>query len=480
MKNKLNIIIPIVYLILCIFISFNRVPFWDEARAWLIAQNCNPIEFLSMMKLECHLSLWFLFIFPFAKTNFLYPYSIYLINALFAFGAIFVLWKKSPFNVLEKILITFGVPFLFLWGSVARCYAVGIFFLFLALKFYKIRFRKPYHYLILLCLSAHTSIMAFIGSFCLLIIFLFENKKSKNFLKLLGLFLISNILILIQIYDPNPDYLKQMPEMMFFRDFCFYLFNPLVFVEEYKIQSILMSLLRICVLISVFGFSIFAYKKNKKALFFILSTYFLMITLFAFFYSGNFWHYFYFYLYFIVLVWILKKENKLPKFLEILFISILILFVFKGSLFINSKLTVINNSKSNLISKEILQNYQNKKLFCLDAWSDIVPSSLPYLNDIVIYDKNNQDRKSFKSMRNQIKFNLELFNPDDFAPYVDDNSILITTSVFIRHEQKNPMMQFDKKTGVIKFEGAKHTVSFIPYKSRNDIGFWSYLIKVDK
>ena len=40
-KNVIAILIPLIYLISCFVISFNRIPFWDEARAWLIAQNCD-------------------------------------------------------------------------------------------------------------------------------------------------------------------------------------------------------------------------------------------------------------------------------------------------------------------------------------------------------------------------------------------------------------------------------------------------------
>ncbi|MBQ8634600.1 hypothetical protein IJX73_01340 [bacterium] len=478
MKNKLNIIIPIIYLAISIFLSFTRVPFWDEARAWLISQNCNPFEFLEMMKLECHFSLWYLAIFPFAKLDLFYPYSIYVLNSLFAFGAIYVLWNKSPFSTFQKLLITFGVPFLFLWGCVARCYSIGILFLFIALSFYKKRADKPFIYLTLLCLSLHTSVMAFIGCFYLILIFLFENIKNKNFLKFLSIFIIALFLISIQIYSPNPDYFKQAPEMGFLRDFTGYIFNPIFYIKQYGLQSILMSILRSSIIICAFIFISFCAKNNRKILFFIIPTYLSMVILFTFFYSGNFWHYFYFYLYFIVAIWIIKFENKISKPLEIMIYIILIMFLFKGSLFIDSKLTTINDSKSNLISAEIIKEYKNKKIFCLDPWGDITPSSLPFLKEIIIYDKNNQDRRSFKSMRNQIKFNTELFNPDDFAPYVTNNSILLTTSPFIKHEINNPLRQYDKNTGTIRFSGKKYIVDFIPYKFRKDISLWAYLIKV--
>ncbi|MBR5304732.1 MAG: hypothetical protein IKU37_07910 [Candidatus Gastranaerophilales bacterium] len=473
-----KIIIPVLYLIFSLIISFNRVPFWDEARAWLVAQNCSPLEFLNLMKLECHFSLWYIAIFPFAKLNLFYPYSIYILNALFAFVSICLLWNKSPFNAFQKILITFGVPFLFLWGSVARCYSIGIMFLFLALSIYKERFEKSYKYLILLCLSAHTSVMAFIGSFFLLLIFLFENFKKKQFLKLLGIFLLSNFLILLQIYDPNPDYLKQAPEMAFLRDFIWYLLNPVVIISQYKIQSLLMTILRLSVIVTAFVYIGYVLKSNKKNLFFIFSTYFSMVILFTFFYSGNFWHYFYFYLYFIVATWILKFENKSPMALNTMITIILIMFMFKGSLFIDSKLSTVNNSTSNLIAIEIQKNYKGKKLFCLDPWSDIAPSALPYLKEIDIFDKYNQNRKSFESMRSQIRFNREPFDPDEFAKYVEKDSILLTTTSFLNHELKNPKRKFDEKTGVVSFIGNKKTIEFIPYKFMEEICLWTYLIKV--
>ncbi len=483
MNKKIDKIIPLIYLILCLIIAFLRIPFWDEARAWLIAQNCNLFEFLDMMKLECHLFVWYLIIAPFAKLNLFYPYSIYILNAAFSFFAILVLWKKAPFSNLEKFLITFSVPFLFLWGVVARCYSIGILFLFVALALYKVRFKKPYMYILALCLSMNTSVMAFIGAFYLSVIFLFENIKKKDFLKLVLIFSLTLIIVVVQIFSFEPDYLKQAPEMAFLRDFLAYIFNPVVVVSEYKIQSVLMSILRLIALFTAFCFIKYCVKNDKKPLFFIILTYFSMVILFTFFYSGNFWHYFYFYLYFIVAIWILRSNGKLSKSLDICFILILCCFMFKGSLFIDSKLTTINNSTSIYIANEILNNkvFRGKKLFCLDPWSDIVPSSLPYLKDrVVIYDIFGNDRFSYKSMRNQLKFNLEKFNPDNFYRFVDDKSVLLTTTAFLNHELDNPLRKYDEKTGVVSFWGEKYIVYFIPYRSYPKIHLWSYVIKVYK
>lgn len=484
MKNRkiLNYVISVIYLILCLVISFNRIPFWDEARAWLVAQNCNAVEFLDMMKLECHFFIWYLIIFPFAKLNILYPYSIYILNTLFAAGAIFCLWNKSHFKIYEKLLITFSVPFLFLWGTVARCYSIGILFLFLALSFYKERFKKPYFYLLMLSLAANTSVMAFIGVFFLGSIFIFESRKEKYFKNLLIIFSFVLLMIFFQIYSPNPDYLKQDPGMTFFRDFIAYIFNPIIYIPQYGIQSILMSITRTTADICFILFLIFGWKNNKKVLFFTLSSYLSIVILLSVFYSGNFWHYFYFYLYFIVAFWILKAENKLPYHLNICFCIILICFMFKGSIFIDSKLTTVNDSTSKYIAYEILNNpaFKNKKLFCFDPWSDIAPSSLPYLkNKVDIYDINNNSRFSPKSMRSQVEFNETFFDADKFCKFAEDNAVLLTTTAFTNKEKNNKKRILDKNTKSFYYYGNNCDVSFIPYVNNEKIHLWSYLIKVN-
>jgi len=481
--KKTKIIIPIIYFILCLFISFNRIPFWDEARVWLIAQNTNIPEFINMMKLDCHLFIWYALIAPFAKNNFFYPYSMYILNTIFATSAIFILWKKSPFNTFEKTMITFSVPFVFLWGSVARCYSIGILLIFLALGIYQKRFEKKYLYTTLLAIALNTSVMSFIGAFYLIVIFIYELiKQKKDFIKPLLIFITSLTIVAIQLFDPNPDYLKQAPEMLFLRDMIAYLLNPIVYIEQYKLQSILMSITRSFVLITLFSYFIYAFKNNKKLFLFSLLSSISLIGIFTKYYSGNFWHYFYFYFYLIVSFWLLKQEAKVSKYLNIIFAIILTCFIFKGSLFIDSKPTIINDSKSTHIAKILLNDplFQNKKLFCLDPWSDLVPATLPFLkNKLTIYDIYNQDRFSAKSLRSQIRFNIGRFNADEFYNYVEKDSLLLTTGVFIEHEINNPDLNYDLKTGTLYFKGNKHNITFIPAYSNKQINLYAFQIVLD-
>ena len=153
-----------------------RSPWFDEAHAWLIAQELDLFEIIKLMKIEGHTFLWYLVQMPFAKTNFMYPYSMLLLNWLFCFIAILILWLKAPFNNWVKFFISFSFPFLGMYSVVARCYAIGIMFLFALTAMEKSKLKHPNWYSLLLILCANTSIMAAAGATVFGIMFVFNMK----------------------------------------------------------------------------------------------------------------------------------------------------------------------------------------------------------------------------------------------------------------------------------------------------------------
>ncbi len=126
-QNWVMIISLLLWVTVTLIRVFNHSPWYDEAHAWTIAQELNLIEIIRLMRIEGHTFIWYLLLMPFAKTNFMYPYSMLLLNWLFCFIAILILWLKSPFNNWIKFLISFSFPFLALYPVVARCYAIGIY-----------------------------------------------------------------------------------------------------------------------------------------------------------------------------------------------------------------------------------------------------------------------------------------------------------------------------------------------------------------
>lgn len=138
---------------------FHHAPWYDEAHAWAIAQDLNIFELFKFLKTEGHTFLWYVLLMPFAKTNFMYPYSMKLLNWVFCFSALLIFWLKAPFNNWVKFFVTFGFPFLAVYSLLARCYAIGILFLFMLISMDKEKLKHPNWYSLLLILLANTSLM---------------------------------------------------------------------------------------------------------------------------------------------------------------------------------------------------------------------------------------------------------------------------------------------------------------------------------
>ena len=312
-----------IFAIITFLIMLNRVPFWDETHAFNIARlNLSQIFFLT--RIEGHPILWFLIVKPFSSYN-LYPWSIWLLNWGFCLGALFVLWKKSPFSVYFKTLITFSAPFLFYFAPVARCYSIGILFLFLICVFYKERFKKPILFSILIVLCANTSVLATIGAFYIGLIYLFElfKESKKIFLKVSSIFTLGILFLISQFINlRKPDVILETSLNEVIKD---------LFI--FDIKSVLFYILCLISLVSFLYFSFIAYKKSKKALFYLLATYLTLSFIFLKVYIGAYWNYYFYFIYLIIFAWIFNKEifeNKLSK---ILLGIILTLFIFPSSYF---------------------------------------------------------------------------------------------------------------------------------------------------
>ena len=112
--NKEKIVkytVLLIFIVLTLFFMFQRAPFCDEANAWMISKSFNLFELFKIEKLDGHLFIWHTILMPFAKNDFFYPYSMYIINWIFCIIALIIFWNKAPFNLVEKIFISFLLVF---------------------------------------------------------------------------------------------------------------------------------------------------------------------------------------------------------------------------------------------------------------------------------------------------------------------------------------------------------------------------------
>lgn len=442
-----------VFALLTIFITLQREPFWDEAHSWMIAKSFNFFELLKIERHDGHLFIWHTLQMPFAKNNFYYPYPIYIMNWLFCMGALIIFWNKAPFSNLEKGLITFSFPFVCYFSCVARCYSIGLLFLFIILSLWKKRCEKAILFSSLLITFANTSAMALCATLPLSLIFLFDLiKEKKKFITPLMILISGAILVVYQLFGAGlplgfENEISLFPDIV--ADF-FLVFEVENIYDFFKIIFSTFVYIILCL-------TPFVMKNNERALFFLLVTYYSMVFIFTYKYVGTWWHYCFFFIYFICALWIARLENKkinekLQKYFQAIFIILLVLFCLKTiSAPFYKKPTYAFSS----VSKEIYEIIKSKgfledkyKIYAFDAFSETSVGIVPYLNKDLynVYGDKKYTKEGFKNYYKDIINTLDVAG---IAESLDKNKINIGISDETMHansfsvKHKNKTVKFD-------------------------------------
>ncbi len=176
-SKKFNWILIIIYFLITLTALFFHEIWRDEAQAWCIVRDLGFIDIYNMARVEGHPMLWYLILFPFAKTG-LPIISMQFVSWLIVFASVIFFVFKSPFNCLQKTLITFSAGIIYFLPIIARNYALIPIFIFLLAYFYPKRTEKPYLYSILIILLSQTHILMLGFSLNLAFIFFFETRKK--------------------------------------------------------------------------------------------------------------------------------------------------------------------------------------------------------------------------------------------------------------------------------------------------------------
>ena len=405
-RKYINLAFPFILILVFVFITLKSAVFsgrmgWeDEAHFWTMVKNCSIGEIFSLMKVEGHMLLWYLVVMPFAKIGLPYPYPMQVLNWIFCFGAILLIWKKSPFHPLVKMGITLSPVFLQLYGVHARCYSIGIFFLFFACALYKERLQKPYLYFTMLALAANTSLQGLIGASALGIPFLYElfkdcydNKKSYKqpiiiscITLLIGLLLASSF-----IKVAVPDYETYQKGIIAAMNYLgtFVGINP-VFGDKLLLAKIVG--LRLMVFVLTFIFAV-----KYRAFFVYFFTFSLSAMFFLNIYRPRVWHLAFFFIYFLISYWIFLEEKPDIKLKNALLLISYVFFACLLTIEIKPPFVVDVFTQFVEQNKEIMQK---GKIF-----SGIVPITLsvtlPRINEygIYIYDLKGRNLSKYEGLK---------------------------------------------------------------------------------
>ena len=301
-NNKLASFSMLFYTVITLFRLFNHTPWFDEAHAYTVAEQLNFVDLFKYVKNEGHFFIWQMILYPFAKLH-LYPYPMLFLNWLFCTSALILMWAKAPIDNRIKALITFSSPIIWCYALIARCYSIGILFLFLLAFMFDKKLQYPKTYAFLLVVSANTSIVGLIGTSAFGFLFLYELFKTKgldlkNIIGVSFILLAGSVVILYQLlnigyWDSTVGQRTLHLSVKIFRN---------TFVYDRLLPNLM--------LIWIFAVPIFKYFfENKKVLFFISFSYFFLLLLSTGVYPCHYWHTYFFYILLIIAFWLMGGKS---------------------------------------------------------------------------------------------------------------------------------------------------------------------------
>lgn len=415
MKNRVNILILILWFALALTGLLYHEIWRDEAQVWCLVRDLGFIDLLKATRIEGHPILWYLLILPFAKLGFPVETMSYISFALTLCAVAFMLWK-SPFSLLEKILVSFSAGMVYFIPVIARNYALIPLAVFLLAYFYPMRSIKPYKYAFLLILLSQTHVLMFAFSGLLFIFFACENLKERkhlvaiilpalNFLILLCTFCLAGTEnYVVKVYSHKTNDLFSLVY-----NFCYYYFKPLF------TGSMLLNLIIFYGSILLIGVSLFKQDKKLFSLFFVSFAYIFFI--FAKIWFGGITYQKSFILLLIVIFcyWVSNKNYKLFK------IAFIVMFLVSSLL----SLPVIGDeikyqfSGAKQLSAYIKENLSDKEFMFLGYSMTISPISA-YLPDRLFYSTEQDKFVTYYDFRELP--NLNIIKAPDTDYFIVQNS----------------------------------------------------------
>ncbi len=458
-KKHFNLILTIF--VFTIFIAYTayhaflagRMGWEDESHFWIIIKNCSIPQIFDLMKVEGHMMLWYLAVKPF--TFFPYPYPMQIINWLFCLGAMIILWRKAPFDNFIKTLIVLSPVFFQLYSIHARCYSIGVFFLFWACALYKDRLNKPYLFFFILLLAANTHIQALFAAVALGLVFLYDLIKEKRYKELA---IISTITFLVgvmyffQFYGvKKPDYEGVVTDIVNSYNMVGMFFGTVPVGFDYVLLSKIIAA-RCFVFIMTLVFA------TRARVFFIYIFIFMISGLFFnIVYLPRYWHIAFFFVYFIFAYWIFIEENpdyEISKKFRYLVLILLLSLI---------PTEVIVPHDKDFLYYTVMKNkeLQEGKMFT-SIWPITVSISLPQLNEkgIYIYDMHNRNLSSFECLKTYYDSEAKEYKAEDLYKYYekDKNNYLITFK-----EIKDKDEEFKKLNKKLYIKGARNGYTYFVY-----------------
>ena len=423
-KNKFNLIILFLYLLITIYTMIHHELWRDEAQAWCIVRDMTLPQIFNASRIEGHPILWYLILLPFAKSG-LSVISMQIISLIFVLFAVIYFIFKSPCNYFIKTITVFSAGLLYYLPIISRNYSLIPLFLFLAAGLYSKRKENPILYAFILILLSNTHLLML--GFCLIMSVLFcaeliKEKPSKTGYIAISLLIINFIFLYLcfhnmqslnhatAFYGQNP---KDIIIAIKYFAQIFFIFPLSMLPDKISIPIFYLLILLTCAF----------YLKNDKKIFIILIASLIF----------NWWIYYKvwyigivyqksFLLMLIVLFcyWIYKEQNENKTRLITCITAIFFLISFIASPFNIMLEKTHQYSGSKQLANYIRKNLNNEKEFivwgypfCFSVISAYLPDKKLYMIDrenYITYYSFKPDKKAKKEPRPNCQYYITVAN----------------------------------------------------------------------
>ena len=167
LKKYYSIIIPLFFFTIS-FLLLGRHEMWrDEIQHWLLARDSTNIyTLIENLKYEGSPGLWHFILFLITRI-FNDPYYMQVLHVLISSSTIFIIFKYSPFNKIQKILLTFNYFLFFEYSLIARSYVISVFLVFIYCALFKKKENNSIKIALVLFLLSNSGIFGLILAVCL-------------------------------------------------------------------------------------------------------------------------------------------------------------------------------------------------------------------------------------------------------------------------------------------------------------------------
>jgi hypothetical protein len=152
-----TIVVSAAFAAVLLFVVPRHEPWFDEAQAWLMARDLNPVELLDAARYEGSPILWHLLLTPPAQLGLPYA-SMQVLAAVLALVGVVVFVQFSPLPTPLRVAAPFTFFLAFQYAVVARNYCLLPPLLWLIAWLHPRRDERPFLYVGLLALLANVSL----------------------------------------------------------------------------------------------------------------------------------------------------------------------------------------------------------------------------------------------------------------------------------------------------------------------------------